>query len=138
MLFRSVLLPPHYPTPYLHQPRGFSGLVGEEGQGGRGGGRMLHFLQSGPSRCSGKMPANLRSREAAFSCWMRTGAACSVAQLCLTSMTGSTPGFPVHHQLPEPAQTHVHWLGDAIQPSNSLSPPSLPAFNLSQHQGLFQ
>ena len=48
---------------------------------------MLHFLQSGPSRCSGKTPVNLRSREAAFSCWMRTGAACSVAQLCLTSLT---------------------------------------------------
>ena len=50
----------------------------------------------------------------------------------------STPGFPVHHQLLELTQTHVHWAGDAIQPSNPLSAPSLPAFNLSQHQGLFQ
>ena len=50
---------------------------------------MLHFLQSGPSRCSGKTPANLRSREAAFSCRMRTGAACSFAQLCLTSLTAA-------------------------------------------------
>ena len=50
----------------------------------------------------------------------------------------STPGFPVHHQLPEPAQIHVHWAGDAIQPSHPLSSPSPPAFNLSQHQGLFQ
>ena len=50
----------------------------------------------------------------------------------------SLPGFPVHHQLPELAQTHVHWVGDAIQPSHPLSYPSLPTFNLSQHQGLFQ
>ena len=50
----------------------------------------------------------------------------------------STPGFPVRHQLPELAQTHVHRVGDAIQPSHPLSSPSPPAFNLSQHQGLFQ
>ena len=50
----------------------------------------------------------------------------------------STPGFPVHHQLPELAQTHVHQVGNAIQPSHPLSCPYLPAFNLSQHQGLFQ
>ena len=49
----------------------------------------------------------------------------------------STPGFPVYHQFPELAQTHVHQVGDAIQPSHSLSSPSA-AFNLSQHQGLFQ
>ena len=48
------------------------------------------------------------------------------------------PGFPVHHQLPELAQTLVHWVSDAIQPSHPLSSPSPPAFNLSQHQGLFQ
>ena len=50
----------------------------------------------------------------------------------------SKSGFPVLHHLPEFAQTNVHWVSDAIQPSHSLSPPSLPAFNLSQHQGLFQ
>ena len=50
----------------------------------------------------------------------------------------STPGFPVHHQLPDLAQTHVHRVGDAIQPSHPLSSLSPPAFNLSQHQGLFQ
>ena len=64
----------------------------------------------------------------------------SVAQSCPTlcnPMDCSTPGFPVHHQLPELTQTHVHWVGDAIQPSHSLSSPSLPTFNLSQHQGLF-
>ena len=48
------------------------------------------------------------------------------------------PDFPVHHQLLGLAQTHVHQVSDAIQPSHPLSSPSLPAFNLSQHQGLFQ
>ena len=50
----------------------------------------------------------------------------------------SSPGCPVHHQLLELAQTHVHRVGDAIQPSHPLLSPSRPAFNLSQHQGLFQ
>ena len=65
----------------------------------------------------------------------------SVAQSCLTlcdPMDCSTLGFPVHHQLPEHAQTHVHRVSDAIKPSHPLSSPSPPAFNLSQHQGLFQ
>ena len=65
----------------------------------------------------------------------------SVVHLCPTlcnPMDCSTPGFPVHHQLLELAQTHVHQVGDAIQPSHPLSSPSPPAFNLSQHQGLFQ
>ena len=53
-------------------------------------------------------------------------------------MDCSTPGLPVYHQLPEFIQTHVHWVGDAIQPSHPLSSPSPPAFNLSQHQGLFK
>ena len=70
-------------------------------------------------------------------------AACrfSRAQSCLTlcdPVDCSTPGLPVHHQLPELAQTHVHRVGDAIQPSRPLSSPSPPAFNLSQLQGLFQ
>ena len=65
----------------------------------------------------------------------------SVAQLCSTlcdPMDCSSPGFPVHHQLPELAQTHVHRVSDAIQPSHPLLSPSMPTFNLSQHQGLFQ
>ena len=65
---------------------------------------------------------------------------CSVTQSCLTlcnALYCSMPGFPVLHHLPEFAQTHVHWVGDAIHPSCPLSSPS-PAFNLSQHQGLFQ
>ena len=65
----------------------------------------------------------------------------SVVQSCLTlydPMNHSTPGLPVHHQLPESTQTHVHWVGDAIQPSLPLSSPSSPALNLYQHQGLFK
>ena len=50
----------------------------------------------------------------------------------------SMPGLPGHHQLQESTQIHVHWVGDAIQPSHPLSFPSPPAFNLSQHQGLFK
>ena len=53
-------------------------------------------------------------------------------------MNCSTPGLPVHHDLPEFIQTHVHWVGDAIQPSHPLSFPSPPAPNLSQYQGLFK
>ena len=65
----------------------------------------------------------------------------SVAQLCPTlrgPMNRSMPGLPVHHQLPESMQTHVHCVSDAIQPSHTLSSPSPPAFDLSQHLGLFQ
>ena len=65
----------------------------------------------------------------------------SVAQSCLTlcnPMDRSTPGFPVHHQLPEFTQTHVHWVHDAIQSSHPPSSPFPPAFNLSQHQDLFK
>ena len=65
----------------------------------------------------------------------------SQSQSCLTlfdPMDCSTPGFPVHHQLPELALTHVHRVGDAIQPSHPLLSLFPPAFNLSQHQGLFQ
>ena len=82
--------------------------------------------------------------------WSRAQTACapissvqfsSVTQSCPTlcdPMNHSTPGLPVHHQLPEFTQTHVHRVGDAIQPSHPLSSPSPPAFSLSQHQGLFQ
>ena len=65
----------------------------------------------------------------------------SVTQSSLTPrdpIDCSTPGLPVLHHLPELAQTHVHWVSDAIQPSHPLSSPSPPAFSLSQHQGLFQ
>ena len=65
----------------------------------------------------------------------------SVAQSCPTlcdPINCSTPGLPVYHQLPEFIQTHVHWVGDAIQPSYPLSSPFPPASNSSQHQSLFQ
>ena len=65
----------------------------------------------------------------------------SVAQLCLTlcdPMNHTTPGLPVHHQLPEFTQTHVHRVSDAIQPSHPLPSPSPPAPNPSQHKSLFQ
>ena len=65
----------------------------------------------------------------------------SVAQSCpilWDPMDCSMPGFPVHHQLLELTQTHVHWVGDDIQPSHPLLSPFPPAFNLSQHQGLFK
>ena len=65
----------------------------------------------------------------------------SVTQSCPTlcnPMSRSIPGLPVYHQVPESTQTHVHQVGDAIQPSHPLSSPSPPTLNLSQHQGLFQ
>ena len=65
----------------------------------------------------------------------------SLSHSCLTlcdPMDCSTPGLPVHHQLQELTQTHVHRVSDAIQPSHPLSSPSPPAFALSQHQGLFK
>ena len=72
---------------------------------------------------------------------MRSVQISSVAQSRLTlcdPIDCSTPGFSVHHQLLELTQTHVRRVGGAIQPSHPLSSPSLSAFNLSQHQGLFQ
>ena len=65
----------------------------------------------------------------------------SVSQSCLTlcdHMNRSMPGLPVHHQLPESTQTHVHLVSDAIQPSHPLSSPSPPTPNPSQHQGLLE
>ena len=63
---------------------------------------------------------------------------CLVVSNSLRPMNRSMPGLPVHHQLPEFIQTHVHWVSDANQPSHPLSSPCLPDFNLSQHQGLFK
>ena len=73
--------------------------------------------------------------------WFSSVQFSSVTQSCLTlcdPMNSNMPGLPVHHQLPEFTQTHVHWVGDVIQPSHPLSSPSPPALNLSQHQGLFK
>ena len=73
--------------------------------------------------------------------WARSVQFSSAAQLCPTlcdPMDRSTPSLPVHHQLPEFTQAHVHRVSDAIQPSHPLSSPSPPALNLSQHQALFK
>ena len=72
-----------------------------------------------------------------FQCCQFRSVAQSYPTLC-DPMNRSTPGLPVHHQLPEFTQTHVHWVGDAIQPSHLLSSPSPPAPNPSQHHSLFQ
>ena len=85
--------------------------------------------------CDGKLRVVIRK---AAEKWFQFS---SVAQSCLTlfdPMNRSTSGLPVHHQLPEFTQTHVHRVSDAIQPSHPLLSPSPPAFNLSQHQGLFK
>ena len=73
--------------------------------------------------------------------WLWLSSAQSVTQSCPTlcnPMGWTTPGLPVHHQLLEFTQTQVHWVSDAIWPSHPLLSPSSPAFNLSQHQGLFK
>ena len=73
--------------------------------------------------------------------WRAVEGCCSVMQWCPTlcdPIDCSTPGFPVLHYFPEFARTHIHCVSDAIQPSQLLSPPSPPVFNLSQHQGHFQ
>ena len=75
---------------------------------------------------------NFSCKEAQFSSDFQ-----SCSTLC-DPVDTSMPGFPIHHQLLEPTQTHVHHISDAIQPSHPLSSPSPPAFNLYQHQGLFQ
>ena len=89
------------------------------------------FLSSSSSVCTSSLDFSWKRTYIQFS---------SVAQSCLTlynPMNHSTPGLPVHHQLPEFTQTHVHQIGDGIQPSLPLSSPS-PAPNPSQHQGFFQ
>ena len=82
------------------------------------------------------------NRHRLFSClgYCKSVQFSSVTQSCPTLcdlINCSMPGLPVHHQLMESTQTHVHWVSDAIQTSHPLSSPSPPAFNLSQHQGLF-
>ena len=88
------------------------------------------MLTSLPKKCSSDMDAD-------WHFWFQFS---SVTQSCPTLCDHkdcSTPGLPVHHQLPEFTQTHVHWVGDAIQPSHSLSSPSPHTFNLSKRQGRF-
>ena len=93
----------------------------------------------------------LREEERVILLWHLCMCVCMAMLLSVSSVQSSrsvlpnslpmdccTPGFPVHYQLPELAQTHVHRVSDAIQPSHSLSSPSNPTFNLSQHQSLFK
>ena len=83
----------------------------------------------------------MRKNDCCFISWDHSDQIKSVAQSCRTlcdPMNRSTPGLPVHHQLPEFTQTHVHQVSDAIQPSHPLSSPSPSAPNPSQHQSLFQ
>ena len=100
---------------------------------------LLHPLGSFPRLMSEKQPnwkLGVPFRPFQFSSVQFS----SVAQLCPTlcdPMNCSTPGLPVHHQLPEFTQTHVHWVSDAIQASHPLSSPYPPAPNPSQHQSLF-
>ena len=95
--------------------------------------------QTHVSHIAGRLFTTLATREAHY-CFNSVQSS-SVTQLCLTvydSMNRSTPGLPVHHQLPEFTQTHVRRVSDAIQPSHPLSSPFPPAPNPSQHQSLFQ
>ena len=112
------------------------------------------ILGSGRSRCGHIfLPGEFHGQRGLMGCsifWMLIAIAgslkcsvqcSSVTQSCPTlwdPMVCSTPGFPVHHQLPEFTQTHIRWVNDAIHPSHPLSSPSPPTFNLSQHQDLFK
>ena len=102
---------------------------------------MLQFVLNSQDRMYKKRYYLLPTRIAIYTHTCISVQFSSVAQSCLTlciPMDSSMPGFPVHHQLPELAQTHVRRVSDALQPSHPLSSPSPPAFNLSQHQDLFQ
>ena len=90
-----------------------------------------------PSLGSHRVRHDWSALAAAAAAVIQTVQSLSHVRLC-SPMDCSTPGLPVHHQLPQFTQTHVHWVSDAIQPSHPLSSPSSPAFNLSQHQGLFK
>ena len=100
-------------------------------------GQQLTMVKFCPKYWDSNLTQSLQNREP----WTITCCCCSVALLCPTlcnPMDCSTSSFPVLHHLPELAQTHVHGVNDSIQLSHPLSPPSPPALNLSQHQGLFQ
>ena len=95
---------------------------------------FMYWILTAPCKQTAAIISALHIRELNHCCG-------SVTQSCLTlcnPIDCSPPGFPVLHHLPEFAQTHVHQVGDAIQPSHPLSSLCPPAFNLSQHQSLFQ
>ena len=132
MSFESVMLPNHLILcrPLLPLPSIFPSIrVFFNGRLSSSGGQS-----SGASASTSALPMNIQG-------WFPFSQFSSFTQLCPTlcdPMDCNSPGCPVHHQLLEFTQTHVHWVSDAIQPSHPLSSPSIPAFNLSQHQGLFQ
>ena len=126
MATHSVLLPGKF--------HGWRSLVGYSPWGHKGSDptERPHFPEARHGRLCRLCLSCLSSPSVQFS---------SITQSCLTlcnRIDCSMPGFPVHHQLPELAQTHVHQVGDAIQPSQPQSSPSPLAFNIFQHQGLFQ
>ena len=113
-------------------------LKGQKKKGGGVGQRCKSFTSLLRKPLPSYQP---RNAEWALGEQSRPGLDCSVPQSCPTlfnSMDCGSPGFSVLHHLLEFAQTHVHRVSDAIQPSHPLSSPSPHAFNLSQHQGLFQ
>ena len=141
----------------LSEPLGKSIHIGVAGNTWRGediGDRGWASASMGQTKClllrlMRLLPVFLTVKETQRGSWTRTQGRSvwdsvqfsSVAQSCPTlcdPMNRSTPGLPVHHQLPEFTQTHVHQVSDAIQPSHPLSSPSPPVPNPSQHQSLFQ
>ena len=128
-------------------PHGLYGLYSPWNAPGQNTGVCSLLLLQGTFPTQGSNPGLLHCRQFLYQLSHQGSLKCvrvqftSVAQSCPTlcdPMNCSTPGLPVHHQLPEFTQTHVHRVGDAIQPSHPMSSPSPPAPNPSQHQSLFQ
>ena len=146
ILYRGSLSPPETttsasrhsqnPHPYITSKlRNTAGHLKDEAGSNRNQSRDTEQTPSSSSCLTSGCEIPYWARKRAFS------QSSSVAQSCSTPwdpMNRSTPGLPVHHQLPEFTQSHVHWVSDAIQPSHPLSAPSPPASNPSQHQSLFQ
>ena len=104
-------------------------------------GKLSSGHMTGKGQFSFQSQRKAMSKNAQTTAQLHSSQFSSVTQLCPTfgdPMDCSIPGLPVHYQLLEFTQIHVHWVGDAIQPSHPLSSPSPPALNLSQHQSLFQ
>ena len=104
---------------------------------GKNTGVSYHALLQGIFPTQGSNPGLPHCRQILYHLNLQFSSVQSRPTLC-DPMNCSMPGLPVHHQLPEFTQTHVHRVGDAIQPSHPLSSPSPPALNLSQHQGLLK
>ena len=119
------------------QVRGRAGLAQEQERPQIN--RLTHHLKESENVEQTKSTASRRKE--IINLRQKINCCCSVTESCPTlsdPLDCGTSGFPVPHHLPEPAQTHVYRVSGAIQPSHPLLSPSPPAFNLSQHQGLFQ